>query len=195
MGEKTLQSRIIEAQGNMANPKMDSVNPRFGSKYASLAAVEAAVRQPLLDAGLAYRQEITSDGWLALIVSDEQSEMTVARFPVTLSKDAQGRGSELTYGRRYNLLAAFGLVGDEDDDGNAATDAAKAEKPQRDYSRMTEAKKRWAALKGITEAQAGNEIVQAYGNPAAMSEKDYERFLSTVEAAVVGMEREYAGKG
>jgi hypothetical protein len=38
--------------------------------------------------------------------------------------DAQGFGSAATYARRYALMAACGVVGDEDDDGNAASDPA-----------------------------------------------------------------------
>jgi 2-methylisocitrate lyase-like PEP mutase family enzyme len=34
--------------------------------------------------------------------------------------DAQGYGSAATYARRYSLLAAAGVVGEEDDDANAA---------------------------------------------------------------------------
>jgi hypothetical protein len=37
-------------------------------------------------------------------------------------KDAQGFGSAMTYGRRYSLSAAFGVIA-EDDDGNAAAKA------------------------------------------------------------------------
>jgi ERF superfamily len=35
--------------------------------------------------------------------------------------DPQGQGSAITYARRYSLMAALGLVADEDDDGNTAS--------------------------------------------------------------------------
>jgi hypothetical protein len=45
----------------------------------------------------------------------------------------QATGSAMTYARRYSLSAALGVVGDEDDDGNATNEprpAAKVSMPQ-----------------------------------------------------------------
>jgi hypothetical protein len=41
-------------------------------------------------------------------------------FPFPTASKAQELGSALTYCRRYGLLLLFNLVGEEDDDGNAA---------------------------------------------------------------------------
>jgi hypothetical protein len=35
-------------------------------------------------------------------------------------KDAHGTGASITYARRYALMSCVGVVGDTDDDGNAA---------------------------------------------------------------------------
>jgi hypothetical protein len=42
-------------------------------------------------------------------------------------QDAHGVGSGISYGKRYALSAAIGIVADEDDDGNAAVGRASAE--------------------------------------------------------------------
>lgn len=190
MERESLAARVAAAQGRMPNPKLDSTNPRFGSRYASLGAVEAAVRPSLVEAGLGYRQTLTADGWLVLMAYDELDEMELARFPVEMGGSAQARGSELTYGRRYNLLAAFGLVGDEDDDGNAASEPRRAaQRRERDYSRLTALKQRYAAAKGVSEAQAGKDIVEEFGNPNSMDDDGYSRYLVALEASVAGMER------
>jgi hypothetical protein len=49
-----------------------------------------------------------------------QSSLLVMPLP---KADPQGYGSALTYGRRYGLAAMVGIVTEDDDDGNAATDA------------------------------------------------------------------------
>jgi hypothetical protein len=38
-----------------------------------------------------------------------------------VKQDAQSHGSALTYAKRYSYMAALGLVADEDDDGNKAS--------------------------------------------------------------------------
>jgi hypothetical protein len=51
-------------------------------------------------------------------------------------QDAQGYGSALTYARRYSLMTAFGIC-PEDDDGNAAKPADKAQ-PTIDASQISD---------------------------------------------------------
>lgn len=185
--------KLVEAQAAMPNPKLDAVNPRFGSKYATLASVEAVVRPAMAANGLGYRQTVTEGGWLVLVAYDGESEVELSRVPYEMGGNAQARGSELTYCRRYNLLSAFGLVGDEDDDGNAASDnkkqAARAPKPQRDYAPLTALKERFAAATGTTVEAAGKAIVAKYGNPSQMDDGAYGRFLTAIEAEVAMAER------
>lgn len=54
---------------------------------------------------------------------------------------AQGQGSAITYARRYALASMLGLVADEDDDGQKATDHAAPKKfaPSNPASFITEA--------------------------------------------------------
>lgn len=110
---------------------LDAKNPHFGSKFASLAGVIAAVRPVLNEHGLVYSQFPTNlNGAPALrtaLMHAESGEEIADVMPLILPKsDPQGYGSALTYARRYALLSVLGLVGDEDDDANVATGSAGA---------------------------------------------------------------------
>jgi len=70
---------------------------------------------------------------LKTVVMHESGESMEGYQPVLSAKaDAQSMGSALTYARRYGLCAALGLVsGDEDDDGNAASQVKSRSTPSK----------------------------------------------------------------
>lgn len=121
---KNLAAALCKAQADMEGAKKDAKNPHFNSKYADLASVWDAIREPLTKNGLSVVQlprsmqggvEVET---ILLHVSGE-SLSSVLAVPASKS-DAQGFGSALTYARRYSLMAMVG-VAPEDDDGNAAS--------------------------------------------------------------------------
>lgn len=112
----SLMERLVKAQAAMANPQLDGVNPHFGSRFSTLASVLDAVRGPLNDQGLFLNQTLVG-GTLRTTVWDASGEsFTACEVPCELPSDPQRAGSTLTYLRRYSLMAAFGIVGDSDDD-------------------------------------------------------------------------------
>ena len=119
---------LSAAQAEMQNPSFDAVNPHFKSKFASLKEVARVARAALAKHGVFVGQEITGEGSLIycttkfLHKSGEVLSFGPTPFPVPRN-DPQGYGSATTYARRYSLSAALCLVGDDDDDGNAATNA------------------------------------------------------------------------
>lgn len=123
--ENTLHAAIVAACADMPMPVLDSVNPHFNSKFASLGSVLNSVRPALSAHGLALKQTTERrelERVMLTEVSDAQGNAeTVCEMPVVLPPEPQKLGSVLTYSRRYSLLMAFGLVGEEDDDGNAAS--------------------------------------------------------------------------
>ena len=131
----TLLDALAAAAGAMDNPKFDSTNPHFRSKFASLAACEAVVRPRLAEHGVMYRQTCAKDdggSWLVTIAYGKGAEVEMSRVPlVMVASDPQKQGSALTYAKRYGLCAAFGLAGEEDDDGNAATEATRGQQKAR----------------------------------------------------------------
>jgi hypothetical protein len=125
---KALAEAMAKAQASIKGALKDSDNPFFKSKYADLASVVEAIREPLAKEGLAYVQ-VSHDHESAATIetvilhsSGEWLSCGPVSVPVTKA-DAQGFGSAMTYARRYSLSAAFG-VAPEDDDGNAAAKAA-----------------------------------------------------------------------
>jgi hypothetical protein len=101
----------------------DSTNPFFKSKYASLNVILDSILIPLAESGLVFTQFPTSEnGLTTLLIHAESGEYVQDTFSMKpIKDDPQGRGSVITYQRRYALSSILGLNIDEDDDGNTAT--------------------------------------------------------------------------
>ncbi len=132
-----LAAALSKAQGLMGAAKFDKVNPHFKSKYASLAAVVDALREPFAKNGLSYTQTThVSDGSFTLTTRllHASGQWIVSEYPLPMTAKPQELGSALTYARRYSLSAIAGIAADEDDDANAANgqtvSAQSAVKPQ-----------------------------------------------------------------
>jgi hypothetical protein len=120
-----LAGALAKAQAEIQNPKLDSVNPHFRSKFASLAAVRNAIMPVFAKHGLSILQDLKNEsGGIActtLILHASGQKLTLGPlFMPSMKPDAQGLGSAATYARRYSLLSLAGVAGEPDDDGNAA---------------------------------------------------------------------------
>lgn len=127
---KELAAALVKAQADLKNPAFDSNNPHYRSKFASLAQVRDTVTPALAKHGLTVTQLLgEAEGGIrcetVLIHSSGEWLSSVLFMPAT-KQDAQGYGSASTYARRYSLQAICGVVGDEDDDGNAASNPKPA---------------------------------------------------------------------
>jgi hypothetical protein len=97
------------------------------SKYADLVQVNRVVLAKLNALGITWTTlpTLLDDGKFVLDyeLKHVASETTlVGRWPLKLSENPQQMGSQVTYARRYSLLAITGVAAeDEDDDGNAAS--------------------------------------------------------------------------
>lgn len=126
---KTIVERLMAAKANFGVVAFDSKNPHFNSRYASLLAIKEAVDGPLAEQGLLplWRLDTVNPGEItiefALHTADGQ-EIRSGKvvFPFI---DPQKAGSAITYGKRYTISALLGVVGEEDDDGNAASTPKK----------------------------------------------------------------------
>lgn len=118
-----LAGALAKAQMKMNGAIKGSNNPFFSSKYADLQACIEAAREPLGENELAVIQttepaEQSLDIITTLVHSS--GEWIRGRIRMTPKKnDDQGRGSSITYGRRYAYCAIVGLA-QKDDDGNGA---------------------------------------------------------------------------
>jgi hypothetical protein len=122
---KELATSLAKAQAEMKNPGLDKTNPHFKSKFASLAGVRDSVVPVLAKHGISVVQSLEhSDHGIACetMLLHSSGEWLSGTLVLPVSKeDAQGYGSAATYARRYALMSFAGVVGDEDDDGNAAS--------------------------------------------------------------------------
>lgn len=130
----SLAAALCKAQRAMGAAKKDSTlkvtakgtgAPLFTTKYADLAAVIEAVKEPLSDNALSFVQAVDTNEAGAIVVetillhdSGEWIGSKLAMKPT--GSDPQSIGSCITYARRYSLQSLVGLPAD-DDDGTAAS--------------------------------------------------------------------------
>lgn len=127
-----LAKALATVQSALQPAAKEAVNPHFRSKYADLPAVWDACRTLLTKAGLSVVQMPVEAGpgrvGLTTMLLHSSGEYISATVSTALQRDdAQGVGSALTYLRRYSLAAMVGIVADEDDDGNKASEPRAAQ--------------------------------------------------------------------
>ena len=114
-----LMGALAKAQGQMSGAKKDSSNPHFKSRYADLASVWDACREPLSSHGLAVVQSVCQDGERQMIVTTlghTSGQWMKSSIVLPMQKPgAQEFGSCMSYCRRYGLAAMVGVYQDDDD--------------------------------------------------------------------------------
>ena len=121
-GRSDLFAAISGAQAEFSTVVKNATNPHFKSKFAPLDTIIEMIRPILPKHGLAVMQftDIAEAGIVVETIITHSSGQYISgalAMPV-VKQDPQGYGSALTYGRRYALAAALGIVSDEDVDGN-----------------------------------------------------------------------------
>lgn len=157
MTTKNLNKALCDARLEIHNPKFDSENPHFRNKFASLKAVVDSTIPVLAKHGIAVIQDLqTIDGGIACYTHfchESGEEKILGPLVMNATKsDPQGYASASTYARRYHLMAVTGVVGDNDDDGNAASESAFTSKGEK-------TKVRNAMLKAATDNDRGELLV------------------------------------
>lgn len=120
-----MQKALAMFREQVKQPKLDGSNPYFNSNYVTLAGVQQAVDDGIKGTGLAYVQLVDSDNngnvYVETIITHKGGILRSGKLSIPpKKKDAQGQGSAITYARRYQLAAMFGITSDKDDDANAA---------------------------------------------------------------------------
>ena len=120
-----MQKALAMFREQVKQPKLDGSNPYFNSNYVTLAGVQQAVDEGIKGTGLAYVQLVDSDNngnvYVETIITHKGGILRSGKLSIPpKKKDAQGQGSAITYARRYQLAAMFGITSDKDDDANAA---------------------------------------------------------------------------
>ena len=120
---KKIAAALMLFHLKMENVKKDATNPFFNSKYATLSNILDAIKVPLEESGLIFSQfPDGQNGLSTIIIHADSGEFIESCYDMVPAKnDPQGRGSAITYQRRYALAAILGLNIDDDDDANLAT--------------------------------------------------------------------------
>lgn len=137
--ERDLYARLAAAQAEIVHAEHDRSNPMFRSRYASLAAIVTAVREPLTNHGLALTMNVSVDTESSLVTVEariyhggDYASSGPVTLPVTKAQrgkgpvrctpeqlNAQAIGAAITYARRQAIQLVVGLLAsDEDKDGN-----------------------------------------------------------------------------
>lgn len=120
-----INGKFALAWSRVENPPLDSVNPHFKSKFASLGAVLKAIRKAC--DGIAYIQafDVADMGGESILhikswVQDGEGRLELSRLRMPITDNPQQQGSIITYYRRYVAVTDWGIVGEEDDDAESA---------------------------------------------------------------------------
>ncbi len=126
-----LGEALAKAQADMGAAKKNEENTFYKNSYADLGSVIEASKA-IHKHGLSVTQITVGSGAVITMLLHESGEWIRGRMELAPVKDdPQGRGSSITYTRRYALQALLNIPA-ADDDGNEATHPPKPEpKPKR----------------------------------------------------------------
>lgn len=127
----SIYSKLYEIQKKNVLLTADASNPFFNSKYVSIENIMNTLKPLLEEQGLLIYHTVYPDNVTTHIMeiggdeTDPRKCEIVSHFPLNQALDAQKKGAEITYGKRYNIVAIFALI-EDDDDGNSASPSTES---------------------------------------------------------------------
>lgn len=126
-----LATAYAKAQGQFRTPSLNRTAViknaagqfLYETHYADIQECIDCIKKPLSDNGLSFTQTtqpISGQWFLILELLHASGESKRTLLPIDVNKPPQQLGGLLTYLKRYQISAFFGLAADFDDDGNAA---------------------------------------------------------------------------
>jgi hypothetical protein len=178
---KQISAALVGFHKAVGKIPKDSNNPFFKSKYASLSGILDTIATPLADNGLSIVQFPEGENGLTTRLVHSSGEWMEATYSMRPAKDdPQGRGSAITYQRRYAVGAMLSLNIDEDDDANAASKLPQKQvqpKPQPAKEPVVTGEVGAELTKQISACKTEDDLKALYklkkaeidGNPAALA--------------------------
>ena len=151
METSTTTSKIIpafvSASAELSNPMLNKTNPFYNNKYTTLDELINHIRPVLAKHRLAISTPaITTENGAGVQVilfygEEEQCDEYIIFDSIILPVDkrnAQSVGSTITYAKRYAICSVFSIAGEEDDDGNSASQQSKSNKGNKKTETISE---------------------------------------------------------
>lgn len=124
---KELFAGMVKVRAKIKQPAKTAKNPFLKNNYVPLEGVQKAVDDAKEGTGIDYGQlvETGPNGMtgVSTIVYATNGEFLITDplYLRPVKNDPQGNGSSITYARRYQLCALFGISSDADDDASEAS--------------------------------------------------------------------------
>lgn len=168
-----MYSKIIELQKELKNPALDGKAVIYSQKgnreyaYSTLPKSLEYVRSLATKHGLCVLQDVHTDyidsellvSVCTIIADDQGNKLELGHISAPVPQGAvnpiQALGSVITYLRRYSLMSALNIAGDEDTDANELT--IEQEKQVEQVKKDNDAKKN-ELLKKFNEWKNGKEL-------------------------------------
>lgn len=131
----SIEARFAAAWADCENPPLDSANPHFRTRFASLKATLGVIRTACAKHNLAYRQAIqaptgdTPPILISSLVDADGNTMPLGALIVDRPTNPQAFGANLTYAKRQLAQVDWGITGDPDEDGRPETAEATTNSP------------------------------------------------------------------
>ena len=171
---KDLFIGLVKLRQAIKQPPKDAKNPFFKSNYVTLEGVQKAIDEAKEGTGIDYSQfvETSPDGrtGVSTMVYSDKGEyiITDPLYLQPVKNDPQGNGSVVTYSRRYQLSALFGISSDIDDDGNNASGNQQNRRQQR---------------QGNYQRRQQKPSHQQAGDPIAVQKQQFDQTVNKIAAA------------
>lgn len=151
---------------------------QYSYRYADLASILEAIREPMAKHKLAIVQPVESGQGsvrVTTVILHGSGEYLGCEVTIAYQGDVKALGSAITYARRYGLTSMLGLAADEDDD---ATAAAKSQ-PARESRKSAPAPRAPAqeAEQPAPEAEEGSQGGEKRGEVVAVIRAQEEQGL------------------
>jgi hypothetical protein len=127
MSQDNIYTALFRFHTIVGSIPMNSRNPYFSSRYASLSDVLKSIQHPLQQCNLLIvHQLLENDSMTTSVVHAPTGGSISSTFKLHIKgSDSQAWGSAITYAKRYAIGAMLNLCIDPDDDGNASSGKTK----------------------------------------------------------------------